>query len=105
MLNGSCLPIAGLSLVIFVEQYDYVPILTEAVGARVVIHNQTDMPFPEQNGISLTTGTLVNVGIKKVGLLLSRNNLRQNVELSSHAASIYFRRRIRDWMVAMVTVQ
>ncbi|XP_067948260.1 acid-sensing ion channel 1A-like isoform X2 [Watersipora subatra] len=59
-------PESGLSFVIFVEQYEYIPVLTPAVGALIVVHNQSVMPFPDQNGISVTAQTLVNIGIRKV---------------------------------------
>ncbi|KAF6041447.1 hypothetical protein EB796_000245 [Bugula neritina] len=58
-------PDYGLSVVVYLEQFDYIPLLTEAAGAVVVIHNQTVMPFPDQNAISLTANTLVNIGINK----------------------------------------
>lgn len=51
---------------IFVEEYEYLPVMTEAVGAHIVIHNQTTMPFPDQQAISVTTGNVVNIGIEKV---------------------------------------
>ena len=55
-------------MVIFLKLYDYIPILTEAVGARVVDHDQSVMPFPGENASSVTANSLVNIGIKKVGL-------------------------------------
>ena len=55
-------------MVIFVEQYDYIPMLTEAVGARVVVHDQSVMPFPGDNAISVTANSLINIGIKKVDI-------------------------------------
>ena len=53
-------------MVIFLKLYDYIPILTEAVGARVVVHDQSVMPFPEQGAISVTANTMVNIGLTKV---------------------------------------
>ena len=55
-------------MVIFLKLYDYIPILTEAVGARVVVHDQSGMPFPGKNAFSVTANSLVNIGIKKVDL-------------------------------------
>lgn len=51
---------------IFVEEYEYLPLMTEAVGAQIVIHNQTTMPFPDQRAISVTSNSLVNIGVRKV---------------------------------------
>ena len=51
---------------IFVEEYEYLPLMTEAGGAQIVIHNQTTMPFPDQRAISVTSNSLVNIGVRKV---------------------------------------
>jgi len=63
--------------VVYLEQFDYIPLLTEAAGAVVVIHNQTVMPFPDQNAISLTANTLVNIGINKVNILCTDSSFHQ----------------------------
>ena len=57
---------SGLSFVVYVEAFEYIPIITEAVGAQIVIHNQTVMPFPGQGAVSVQANSLVNIGLKKV---------------------------------------
>ena len=57
----------GLELTLFLERYEYIPKLTKSVGARVVVHDQSVMPFPGDNAISVTANTMVNIGFKKVG--------------------------------------
>ena len=71
-------------MVIFLEQYDYIPILTEAVGARVVVHDQSVMPFPGENAISVTANTQVNIGVKKVGILINFIYLIKVVGFQKH---------------------
>ena len=41
--------------------------LTDSAGIRMVIHNQTDMAFPEDKGISINPGAKTFIGISKVG--------------------------------------
>ena len=56
----------GLSLVVNAGVYDYVPGMTEEAGARVVIHNQTDMPFPSQHSFAANVGASNYLAIRKV---------------------------------------
>ena len=42
--------------------------MAEAAGMRVVVHHQDNMPFPSDEGISITPGQLSFVGIKKVSI-------------------------------------
>ena len=53
-------------MTLFLEEYEYVPKLTQAAGARIVIHDQSVMPFPGESAISVTANTMVNIGVKKV---------------------------------------
>ena len=36
---------------------------TYQIGWRVVVHNQTEMPFPEESGFFIQPGTSTRVGI------------------------------------------
>lgn len=58
--------IAGLSLVLNIGVYEYLPFLTEDSGIRVVIHDQKAMPFPSRDGVSVSPGQLSNVAVDKV---------------------------------------
>ena len=58
----------GLSVVFNTDQDEYVGDLTEGAGIRVVVHNQTDMPFPEDWSIAVTPGTLTYIGASLVSL-------------------------------------
>ena len=53
---------------LFVEQYEYVKSLSDAAGVRLVVHNQTSMPFPEDDGINISPGTKTFVGLRRVSV-------------------------------------
>ena len=72
-LNGTllssaylCLTILGFSLELYIEQDEYIQGLADAAGVRLLIQNQTYMPFPEDFGISLMPGTKTSIGITRV---------------------------------------
>ena len=50
----------------FIQQNEYIAGIADAAGIRLVIHNQMDMPFPEDDGVNITPGTQTSVGIRKV---------------------------------------
>ena len=53
-------------MVLNIGNYEYLPSLTDEAGARVLIHPQTDMPFPDHDGISTAPGHTNSIAIKKV---------------------------------------
>ena len=60
------LPFAGLSVTFNTDQDEYVGDLTDGAGIRVVVHNQTDMPFPEDESVAVLPGTLTYIGASLV---------------------------------------
>jgi len=50
------------------DQEQYVGDLTEGAGIRVVVHNQTDMPFPEDQSVAVSPGTLTYIGASLVSV-------------------------------------
>ena len=60
----------GLTLNIFIEGAQYVPEVSQAAGARIAIHNQGEMPFPDEDGINLVPGFSTSVGVRRVCVLL-----------------------------------
>ena len=58
----------GLEMDIFINQGEYTA-LTDEAGVRVVLTDQTRMPFPFHEGFSVPTGFSTSVGIKKVKIL------------------------------------
>ena len=61
-----CLRRLGLSLELYIEQAEYIRSLSDASGVRFIIHNQTDMPFPEDVGFSVNPGYKTSVALSKV---------------------------------------
>jgi len=60
----------GLTLNIFIESAQYVPEVSQAAGARIAIHNQGEMPFPDDDGINLVPGFSTSVGVRRVCMLI-----------------------------------
>lgn len=50
---------------IFIDQESYTK-LTDEAGVRVVLTDQSRMPFPFDEGFSIPTGFATSVGIKRV---------------------------------------
>lgn len=60
----------GLSLIFNIMQDEYISDFTEGAGIRVVVHDQREMPFPENNGIAVNPGHLTYIGATAVSLSL-----------------------------------
>ncbi len=56
----------GLQLIFNIDQDEYVGELAESAGVRVVLHPRHRMPFPEDEGLSISPGELTYVGVKLV---------------------------------------
>ncbi|XP_063289571.1 amiloride-sensitive sodium channel subunit gamma-2-like [Pelobates fuscus] len=56
----------GLHLELFIEQIEYVRDITHAAGIRLLIHDQTQMPFPEDEGVNVPPGAETDIGMMKV---------------------------------------
>ena len=61
MCNFSC-----LKVIVNIGQDYYTDTLGESAGARVVVHPQNHMPFPEDEGFVAKPGKLTSAGITKV---------------------------------------
>ena len=55
-------------LELYIQQDEYLPILSDTAGIRLIIHNQTYMPLPEKEGIVLSPGVSSNIAITKVSM-------------------------------------
>ncbi|RXM97502.1 Amiloride-sensitive sodium channel subunit alpha [Acipenser ruthenus] len=56
----------GLVLELFIEQDEYLELLSHAAGLRFIIHDQKDMPFPEDDGVNIPPGQESDLAIVKV---------------------------------------
>ena len=57
---------AGLTLEVNIEQLDYVSVLSQEAGIRVFIGGQREMPFPYEQGISVSPGFSTAIELRKV---------------------------------------
>ena len=57
---------AGLKLKLFIEQSQYIAELSHTAGARVVIHDQGQMPFPDNEGNDVLPSRSTSFAIRKV---------------------------------------
>ncbi|KAJ7355013.1 ligand-gated sodium channel [Desmophyllum pertusum] len=46
-------PLKGLKLNLFIESSEYLGFLSHSAGARILIHGQGEMPYPDDEGINL----------------------------------------------------
>ena len=74
-------------MVVNIGQDEYTDLLGEEAGARVVVHPQNRMPFPEDEGFVAKPGKLTSVGLRKVG----SNFLFQLVDLNLFCSFWFFR--------------
>lgn len=51
----------------FIEQSQYIPEISDTAGARVVIHEQGQIPFPYNEGHSVLPSRSTSFGIRRVG--------------------------------------
>lgn len=58
--------VAGLQVDMNTDQSEYLESIVDRAGARVVIHDSTEMPFPDETGIFVAPGLSTSVGLRKV---------------------------------------
>lgn len=80
----SCLSVlsgvSGLKLILDISQQDYIPYLSSAAGARLMLHQQKSFPFLKDQGIYAMAGTETSIGVLVVcvaflGSRFSENNV------------------------------
>ena len=65
--NSALFPfVAGLHMTLFIEQPEYVGLLTPESGVRVSVHDPKQRPFPEDDGLTVAPGFATSIGIKQV---------------------------------------
>ncbi|XP_071506092.1 epithelial sodium channel subunit gamma-2-like [Diadema antillarum] len=55
----------GLHLTLLVEQPEYIGVLTPEAGVVVAIHDPSVFAFPEDDGISVSTGQATSIGLRR----------------------------------------
>ena len=66
----------GLQLTLFVEQPENIGLLAAESGVKVSIHSPTEQPFPEDDGLTASTGQKTTIGLRKVGRFTLYSNCR-----------------------------
>jgi len=58
---------SGFTMLIFVNQEEYVTSLTSGVGIRLLTHRQDQQPFPEDDGMDISPGLKASLKVSMVG--------------------------------------
>ena len=56
----------GLTMELFIERDEYLSSLQQSAGLRVMVGSQHQMPFPEDEGITVSPGQETFIAVKKV---------------------------------------
>ena len=59
-------------MIVNIEQEDYVKEVGDTAGIRLVVHPQNRMPFPEDEGITVSPGHSTSIGLRQVSQGFSR---------------------------------
>ncbi|CAH1773414.1 unnamed protein product [Owenia fusiformis] len=70
-LSGRAGPLHGLKLVLDIEAAEYIGDMSPAYGVRVLVHSQGDMPFPEDQGITIGPGQATVIGTNMLNIQLA----------------------------------
>jgi len=60
--------VAGLEILVNIDQENYVKDAGETAGIRIVVHNGDRMPFPEDEGMTVSPGHSTSIGLQKVSI-------------------------------------
>lgn len=58
---------SGLTLDLFINQQEYIPSLSQEAGVRVLLTPQRSIPFPVDEGFTVSPGFATSIGVRKVG--------------------------------------
>ncbi|KAL9988145.1 hypothetical protein ACROYT_G002553 [Oculina patagonica] len=62
-------PKYGLTLDLFVNQNEYIPILSQEAGVRVLLTPQRSIPFPVDEGFTVSPGFATFIGLRKLNIV------------------------------------
>ena len=57
---------SGLTLDLFVNQGEYIPSLSQEAGVRVLLTAERSIPFPVDEGFTVSPGFATSIGLRKV---------------------------------------
>ena len=67
-------------MTLFLEQPEYVGLLTPESGVRVSVHDPKQRPFPEDDGLTVAPGFATSMGIRQV---LTSNSILDFLHVNS----------------------
>jgi len=70
--------VPGLKLILDISQQDYIPYLSSAAGARLMLHQQKSFPFLKDQGIYAMAGTETSIGVLVVCVAFLWSRLSEN---------------------------
>jgi len=62
----------GLELTVNIDQHDYVKEAGDTAGLRLIVHSPDRLPFPEDEGLTLSPRRTTSIGLRKVSKLSHR---------------------------------
>ena len=80
-VKGTLLCAAGLEMIINIDQANYVKDAGETAGIRLVVHGGERMPFPEDEGITVSPGHSTSLGLQKVSTPTCDNHYHQRHDI------------------------
>ena len=63
-----CLVLSGLSVMLFINQQEYIGALSQSAGIRFLVHRRDHFPFLEEEGQNAGPGTLSAVKLTLVNM-------------------------------------
>ena len=63
-----CLALSGLSVMLFINQQEYIGVLSQSAGIRFLVHRRDHYPFLEEEGQNAGPGTLSAVKLTLVNM-------------------------------------
>ena len=61
----------GLSLTLYINQPQYIPVLTQEAGIRVLLHRQGQVPIMEEDGFDVNPGTKSGIAVRYVSMWIN----------------------------------
>lgn len=78
------LELKGLKLNLFIESSEYLGFLSHSAGARILIHSQGEMPYPDDEGINLAPGISTSIGLRRVWYINSKKRSAHTLVTTSY---------------------
>ena len=57
----------GLHMIMNIKQNEYMAMGNDVAGIRLIVHHRDRLPYPEDEGVTLTTGFTTSIGMRQVG--------------------------------------